>query len=603
MDEKILSINELRHPFYVSNEINWFKWRLSSVGGTLFLRKYLVQLSKREDDEDFRIRRDMSYVPAFAKKSLSKIKNSIFRRMGDVTRAGGPSSYQEACKGSDIRGVDLKGSSMNTFLGRDILPELLPMAKVGVYVDMPPLTGPTVAEKGSLRPYLYFYRAESIRSWSYDPYGDPTAYTALLLEDSDFSIDTHWSLPYDMVARYRLLWVDPDDGYVNVRFYNQGLDDSGKSIIWRSTEPIKLTIRRIPFVVFELSDSLIADASDYQIALMNLTSTDLMYALKSNYPFYTEQVDWRTESPHLRQGSLATFSSTSFDPTTLETFVTQDQARTIRVGASSGRQYPKDLDRPGFIHPSSEPLKISMEKEEQMKREIEELVTNSLASLAPNGKPIADEDSLSSGLHYIALTLEQGERKIADYWAMYEGGLPATINYPEDFSLLTDEERRKHAEFLKELMPHIPSLSYQREVAKQIIRETVAHKVDAQTLNKMLNEVDSAPVVYGDPKVIASDLQQGLVSLDTASKARGYPPGEVEKAKVDHAERLARIAISQTKGEGPPAMIETGSARGVPDEGANPNAGKEEKFKSQKVTDQDENPDPDKTRGEGKAND
>jgi hypothetical protein len=37
------------------------------------------------------------------------------------------------------------------------------------------------------------------------------------------------------------------------------------------------------------------DIADYQIALMNLESSDINYMLKSNFPFYVEQYDPRAE--------------------------------------------------------------------------------------------------------------------------------------------------------------------------------------------------------------------------------------------------------------------------------------------------------------------
>ena len=38
-----------------------------------------------------------------------------------------------------------------------------------------------------------------------------------------------------------------------------------------------------------------------------------------------------------------------------------------------------------------------------------------------------------------------------------------------------------------------------------------------------------------------------LIDLEAASAAKGYPEGSVDKAKTDHAERVARIAESQAK--------------------------------------------------------
>jgi hypothetical protein len=167
------AINELKHPHFIANELNWLKWRLTAVGGTEFLRAYLVKYSKLEGDEDFAIRKKISYVAAFAKKGLNKIRNAVFKRMVDIVRSGGPRSYQDACSVKDVRGVDLQGSSMTAYLAREVLPEMLSMSKVGVYVDMPPLPGPTVADKGDRRPYLYTYRAEHIRSWAVNRNGDP----------------------------------------------------------------------------------------------------------------------------------------------------------------------------------------------------------------------------------------------------------------------------------------------------------------------------------------------------------------------------------------------------------------------------------------------
>lgn len=593
------SIDDLRHPHYLQQELNWEKWRLTLLGGTEFLRRYLIKYSKREDDLDFQERKKISYVPAFAKKALNKVKNAIFQRMGDIVRSNGSTSYQAATKGGDPLGVDLMGSTMTGFLGREILPELLSMARVGVYVDMPLLPGPTMAEKGTSRPYLYFYRAEDIRSWSINHYGDPTDFQALLLRDSTYDINRRWLLPYETTIRYRYLWINPDNGFVMCQFFNQGLDQDGREV-WNGEDPVQLQIRRIPFVIFELSDSLLCDVADYQIALMNVTSTDIAYAMKANYPFYTEQVDWRTESPHLQQGAVSYVQNTLINPGQTTAYVNQDTIKEMRVGVTGGRQYPVGTDRPGFIHPSPEPLRVAMEKEEQMKKEIEELVTHALSSLTPSvDSPSAEYDTQTAeaGLQYIGMELERGERKIATFWAMYEAEDPATISYPKNFTLLNEEDRRAHAEFLKGLLPNIPSITFQRELAKQIIEYTVGHRVDPALMKKMFAEIDKAAVVHGDPKVIASDLEQGLVGLDLASEVRGYPPGEVEKAKADHADRLSRIAISQTEGQG------FAQARGVSDLGAEPLAGVREKTASQKsdahAKDTGQSP-ADKTRGGGK---
>jgi hypothetical protein len=103
--------------------------------------------------------------------------------MADIKRAGGDSSYQDAVAGLG-GGVDLDGSNMNRFIGQMVLPDLLVTSKVGIYVDMPELYGQTLIENQGKRPYLYFYCAEEIPSWSGDYDSDGYRFTSLLLQDT-----------------------------------------------------------------------------------------------------------------------------------------------------------------------------------------------------------------------------------------------------------------------------------------------------------------------------------------------------------------------------------------------------------------------------------
>lgn len=174
------NITQIAHPDYIFNEDDWCKWKLAYNGGQPFIDAYLKKLTVRETDEDFALRKSISYCPAASKAAINEIKNSIFQRTIDISRVGGPESYQKAVKALD-GGVDLYGSSMNSFIGRYILPELLVMKKVGVYVDMPPISGVTQSDKGNKRPYLYIYSALSIRSWSYSMPQYPNEFDTLLL--------------------------------------------------------------------------------------------------------------------------------------------------------------------------------------------------------------------------------------------------------------------------------------------------------------------------------------------------------------------------------------------------------------------------------------
>lgn len=561
-----MNIRNVVHPHYDEYYEDWCKWRLAYKGGRHFIERYLEKYSERESIEAFVSRKKLTCCPAHAKAAVNDIKNSIFQRMVDISRKGGSKTYMEAVTGNNL-GVDLLGSSMNSFIGRKILPEMLSMKKVGVYIDMPILDGDTLADQQGKKPYLYFYRTEDIRCWDYDEGPNANEFTSVLLRDCYYDYDETYGLPTQSRERYRLLYRQ--DGIVYVKFF----DDEGEE-----EYTVQLSFPIIPFVLFEISESLLVDAADYQVALLNMNSSDINYSVKANFPFYTEQYDPRSESPHLKQQGEE-------GPT---------DTKEVKIGITEGRRYPTNLERPGFINPSSEPLEASMKKQEQMKQEIRQLVNLAVTGLQPTSaesKQI-DEHSLESGLSYIGLELENGERKIAKIWQMYEGGQgPATINYPNNYTLESTEIRVARAEKLEELMLKVPSKMYQRVIAKKIASITVGASVSAEDMETINSEIDSALAMTSDPESIRTDLELGLVGNELASKLRGYPEGEVEKAKIDHGERIKRIAVAQSEA--------AGAARGIPDAASNPAAG----GKLEKQQSRDTNMDykvVDKTRGGGK---
>src|SRR6185369_15062571 len=97
-----------------------------------------------------------------------------------------------------------------------------------------------------------------------------------------------------------------------------------------------------------------------------------------------------------------------------------------------------------------------------------------------------DRQGLESGLSYIGLELENMERKITEYWAMYENGKPATVDYPTNYSVKTEEERRKEADDLQKLLPVVPSRTYQKVLCKRIAELTVGRQIDVDTLAKIM---------------------------------------------------------------------------------------------------------------------
>jgi len=305
----------------------------------------------------------------------------------------------------------------------------------------------------------------------------------------------------------------------------------------------------------------------------------LSYAIKSNFPFYTEQFDSRDIAMNMLQ-------STEGDGTAevAQTAKTNE----IKVGAAQGRRYPKGLERPGFIHPSSEPLTASMAKQKELQDEIRQLCRLAVKSLASSGSETKQEDnrSVESGLASIGAQMERGERAIGDAWADYEKGQAPLVKYPKNYTLRTDSERRDEASELEKHITQIPSITMQKVIAKQISEILVGHRVSRETLGTIYSEIDSAEVIVTDPDVVRSDLEAGLVGTALASKLRGYPEGEVELAKIDHAERMARIVKAQGGA--------LNSARGVSD-GAETSV--DEKTVSRN-TDEDSSTEP-KIRGEG----
>jgi len=581
-------IAALRHPHYTEMVDRWTKWRLTYEAGDAFIEAYLKKFSKRESDPEFNERKDVSYDAAFAKDAVNEVKDSIFQRIADVTREGGVQSFLDAVLGLNS-GIDLKGSTMNSFVGRNILPELLALGRVGVFVDMPQLRRPTLGQKGDIHPYIYHYKTEDILNWVVTNESDSAEFQTLLLRDYAMGRDESTGLPSETEERYRYLWRG------ECCVYCQFFDEHSKPINRYGEEGIDVQVAQlpsIPFTLFTIFESLMTDISNYQITLMNLASADVSYLLRANFPFYVEQFDPKSENFYQRRAAIA--SSTDDDGVTIVQQGTAEDAETsknqeIAAGPSSGRRFPKGLDPPAFIHPSSEPVKASMAKQDELKRDIKALTKLAVSSMMPKMASAEskgyDERSLEAGLSAIGLELEQGERNVARFWTMYEDakGTVPTIRYPTKYSLRTDNDRRDEADELRKSMKNSPSITYQREALKQIVNIDIAHKVPMEKLKAIETEIDAAEVIFSDPDVLRDDVEMGLIDPESASLAKNYPKGVVEKAKVAHAERALRILEAQTK------------SRGVDELGGVDNASRDEK----QETTLDTVP-KDQTRGEGK---
>jgi hypothetical protein len=581
---------DARHPIYFSSVGDWEKWRLTFAGGSEFKSRYLKEFSAREDHTEFGVRREITPVPAFAKSALLEIRNSIFQRMRDIVRKGGSKAYQQAISGKNA-GVDNRGHGMNAFLGEKVLGELLVMGKCGIFVDAPVLSGETIADTRNSHPYLYHYACEDILNFSMTMLEEESTFDSLLLRDTVLKTDASNYLPVSELRRYRHFWIDKADGRVMVQFYDQNgapVDREGEP-----GGPRKLDLTRIPFVLVDIGHSLLKDVCDHQIALLNLGSSDISYAIKSNFPFYVEQRDMRKVGSHLKVVANEDGTATAGGQGATDT--------DIRVGSTNGRAYDLGMNAPGFIAPPSDPLMASLKLQDKLEADIRKLVNLAVQTLATRASAESknlDNQGLESGLSFIGLTLETAERQIADYWARYESRDPssreiATVKYPERYSLKSDKERLDEADKLTELGKKVPGRTFKREIAKTIVECLLGGKITVEQIDKIHSEIDSSEYTISDPEILVALKEAGLVGEKTASVAAGFSENEHLAARKDHVDRVKRIAEAQ--GEADMAA----AARGVPDMDGDPaNSGGREKELSRQTDQSETTKKP--VRGDGK---
>ena len=583
---------DFRLPNYFTLQSDWEKWRLTYRGGEEYRRKYLKQFTTREESSEFALRLAMTPIPAFAKAAINDIRNSLLQPMTDIIRKDGSEPYTRAIAGFDM-GVDRRGSSMNAFLGQTVLEELLVMGRVGVFVDAPQVQGnETLAEISGFRPYVYAYKVEDILSYACSNLERPSEFKSLLLRDRVVNYDGASGLPNAEITRFRHLWIDDSTGQVHIQFYDA--DGSPIDRDGNPAGPVILNMARIPFVLMDIGESLLVDVCEYQIALLNLVSSDVKYALSANFPFYTEQGDMRKVGGHLKAAANPDGTATQGGQGAHDI--------EIKTGVAQGRRYDKDMDRPGFIHPSSEPLKASMALQDKLEKDIRKLVNLAVQTLATRQSAESksmDNQGLEAGLSHIGLKLESAERQIAEHWASYEEVNPKSrqipiIKYPDRYSLKSDSDRIEEANKLSKVIQDTPSKEARKELWKTLVTKLLGGRVNPDKLHKILAEIDAAKFTTSNPQVIIDAKEAGLVGEQLASIALGFPDDEYLQAREDHLERVKRTMVDQ----GVMQTSDNPAARGVADLDDNPASGKDEKRLSRDTTLDDNTKN--RTRGEGK---
>lgn len=577
-----MRISDARHPDYTHDLYNFARWRWTYRGGRQFIERFLEKFSKREDDTTFKERMCLSYSPSFAKAAINKLKNTLYSRMGEIKRLEGPQTYMDAICGEG-GGVDLYGSSMDTFIGQEVLAELMTMKRVGIFVDKPNYDGNILARNIGKRPYLYYYCAEDIFTWDYRYCEGQYVYTNVVLRDTDYTYDQKTGVVTGTRERFRHMWLGEDEK-VHIQFYIRNNEQDAEDDI-KDGEEIILDLPRLPFVMGGLQESLLIDAAEYQISLLQLASADMTYTYKANFTWYVSQYDPASQSIYTRgaqpPSAVQKANPDTINDTLLGSGAVAQQASAgpeQRIGTQTGVQYPKGMDAPSFIAPPTEPLVASMAKQQRMKEEIFELIDVAASQAQPmhasaDSKQM-DNQGVESGLAYIGLELQYMEREIAKIWGLYENKGPATVNYPKKYTLKSDAQRLEEAGSLNEIKVAIPSKKGAKEVAKQIADVILIDKVTDEVLDAVKAEIDAAEYISSDPLMIQIASELGMVDAETGSNALGFNGKKVVPiAQKEHTERLAEIAKSQAAANP--------SARGTPDKG--PIQGRKQQAKTEKV--------------------
>ena len=498
------------------------KWRICYEGGEYFRDHYLEQYTGsvgKEGNTDFVRRKKLTPIPTPAKDEINKVKNSIANRLTDVTRLGGPEGFEDAAKGLG-RGVDMRGSSMHKFLVTKVLPEMLVMGSAGVLIDAPAIPSRPEGLRridipSTFQPFLNLFEIEQIHvAVPADP-NSPSDWKHLLLETNSREYDLK-STSTECIKTFRYYWLEPErNDLVNVQFFDKNFKPLG--------DTHELNLDSIPFVNFQL-DSLMKETCAYQIAILNMVSADSAYAIDANFSILTRQRDATDIGSHLEGG---------------------DGDEDVTTGTVKGLWYNRGLERPGFISPDTSPVEMSKNLRESMTAEIQDKIMGMLSDMGTDG-------SVESGLSAIGQALLFGENRCWEHWTRYIDSRPdkqifPTVDYPESWSLKTDEQRIEEAERFSKLANVLVGEQNKKELAKKAAVSLHKGRLSSDVMDSLLSEIDEAPIATSDPDVIIKAKQHGILSCETSAAALGVadPAGEAEKVKEDASDRAAMVASAQ----------------------------------------------------------
>lgn len=494
--------SDIMSPTYKAETSDMKKFRITMNGGTTYISTYLYAYSLLEPADNFAYRQKLAVVPRYAMTAVQKIIDSLTAKMADVSRKSACDAYNTVVDGQG-RGIDRRGSTMSSFIVKQILRELLCMKRVAIHVDRESLDPKaSLMDSAELTPYCNVYACEDIRSWAYGADGE---LSSVLLRASVPILDPETTLPTGTESVYRVFTKNPTTNLVSFSEYKtvNGVEEEVRAF------PTELT--KIPVVIFELNQSLLQDIADMQIVLMNYDSWDTVL-MKYNFPILTKQKSTSKIMDLFKSANNPGATPFPSNQTGKEDESLKAQAAAAQVSAkevygTNGSEtvspeailtYEPSMERPDFISPSSLPLDVSMRKQDSIVKKIYETLALSYASIrGVYQSDTARTEAQTNGLIAIAFELARGELEIAKIFCMYDNVDPATssISYPRDFDSRTEKERVDEALNLAKLCDTMPSLSGKKAIMKRIVRNLVVNCVSTAELATILSEIDSCTTI------------------------------------------------------------------------------------------------------------
>lgn len=531
-------IIELRHPTWTKTHDSMVNWRLAYEGGEAFVNKNLRRYSRRETPTEFTERKTISYNPSHTKRVVNSIRNSIAAKLNEVVRTGDP-AYQKIIQ----EDIDNKKSSIDSFLASQVLPMLLVQKRALICVDAPPLPEKTTKAEDDGHPYAWFVSAEDLLTFHEDD--DDGILDVALIRESIDETDDETGLTTKCRMRYRFIkYLKPGMEFggfsgegVLIALYKDNGEEDGEPVFIKG-------MTRLPLIDINITTSIVEDIVRHQISLLNLASTDMQFLYRANFPVFTRQIKPnKSLAPKMGTKKVASAPATVSQSSEFDEDDSNNKGAT-QMGVSTGLQYEEGLNSPSFIAPTTENIKISLEKQRALVEEIQVLsdlsLTNlSIKALEQSGKSKSmDQIGKEAGLAYLGTVLETAERELAEVFHEFlSSAVEYTITYPTDYSLKTQQERNEECESLDKVKKLIRNKMYQKSVEKRIAEIATRPFESAEEVKKIQDSIDLESWLDDNNEraiAIQQDVMNKIMSVPTAQAMRGLDP-EVEKAALEAA--------------------------------------------------------------------